>query len=80
MRFVAGKFVALMQKYPDLETSAYLVIGMLGIKLCLGFLAGILGFHGLEEVVEGHYASMITSGLTLVLFSIPFLKNYVSRS
>lgn len=29
MRFVAGKFVVLMQKYPDLEDSAYIVIAIL---------------------------------------------------
>lgn len=29
MRFVAGRFVALMNKYPDLETAAYTVIAIL---------------------------------------------------
>lgn len=33
MRFVAGGFVRLMERFTFLETSAYLVIGLLGLKL-----------------------------------------------
>ena len=79
MRFVAGRFVLLMNKYPELENSAYLVIGMLGLKLTLGFIASFFSLHGLESVMEGHTASIVTSGLTIVLFSIPFIKRYVTR-
>src|SRR5215217_344432 len=35
MRFVAQWFVQLMGKYPFLEPAAFLVIGLLGLKLCL---------------------------------------------
>jgi len=35
MRFVAQGFVRLMEKYPFLEKCAYLVIGLLGVKLML---------------------------------------------
>jgi YkoY family integral membrane protein len=35
MRFVAQGFVRLMEKYPFLEKCAYLVIGLLGLKLML---------------------------------------------
>jgi len=79
MRFVAGRFVALMNKYPDLETAAYSVILLLGIKLSLGPVASFFHIKWLEHIMEGHTASVITSGLTLVIFSIPFLKKYVSR-
>lgn len=74
MRFVAGQFVLLMNKYPELENSAYLVIAMLGMKLTLGFIASFFSLHGLESVMEGHTASIVTSVLTIILFSIPFLK------
>jgi YkoY family integral membrane protein len=74
MRFVAGQFVLLMNKYPELENSAYLVIAMLGMKLTLGFIASFFSLYTLEAIMEGHTASIITSVLTLVLFSIPFLK------
>ncbi len=44
MRFVAQGFVRLMERYPFLETCAFLVIGLLGLKLSLvgdgAFLSG----------------------------------------
>lgn len=33
IRFAATKLVALLEKYPDLETSAFLIVGWVGIKL-----------------------------------------------
>lgn len=33
MRFVAMRFVKLLEKYPELEDSAFLVIFVLGLKL-----------------------------------------------
>lgn len=79
MRFVAGRFVALMNKYPDLETAAYTVIMILGIKLTLGFIAHTFHLGPIEVFMEGHYASMVTSGLTIIIFSIPFLRRYFSK-
>lgn len=79
MRFVAGRFVVLMQKYPDLEDSAYIVIAILWVKLTLGFLAHTFHFGPLEVIMEGHTSSMITSTLTLLVFSYPFIKRYVTR-
>lgn len=79
MRFVAGKFIVLMDKYPQLETSAYIVIGMLGAKLTFAVLFKYLGFHGAEEFMEGHTASGITSGATVLLFAFPILKAYLAN-
>jgi YkoY family integral membrane protein len=49
MRFAAQGFVKLMQRYPFLETCAFVVIGILGIKLVLSvprhFLAPGCEFH-----------------------------------
>lgn len=74
MRFVAGRFVLLMNKYPDLEDSAYIVIGILGIKLSLWFLATTFHLWTIETIMEGHIASMVTSALTIIIFSVPFLR------
>ena len=38
MRFVAQGFVKLMETFPFLETSSYVVIGILGIKLVVASL------------------------------------------
>lgn len=61
MRFVAGGFIKLMEKYPALETSAYIVIGILGAKLTLHVVFELLGLHHMAELVSGHVASMVTS-------------------
>jgi YkoY family integral membrane protein len=50
MRFAAQGFVKLMQRYPFLETCAFVVIAILGVKLVLGiprhFLVSTHEFHG----------------------------------
>lgn len=61
MRFVAGRFIVLMDKYPQLETSAYIVIGMLGAKLTFAVVFEYLGFHEAEKFLESHTATGITS-------------------
>lgn len=35
MRFVAGYFIGLMQRYPGLEKGAYLIVGWIGLKLAI---------------------------------------------
>lgn len=47
MRYVAKYFVVLMEKYPFLEKSAFIVIGILGVKLCFSVLVhfGEPDFH-----------------------------------
>ena len=77
MRFVAQYFVGLMQRYPRLEHSAYLVIGLLGFKLCLTDLlpkainhtAGV-GAWLLHPSVA-HWGDLGFSMLTLAIFAWP---------
>ncbi len=38
MRFVAQRFVQLIEKFPFLEATAFIVIGILGVKLVLSFI------------------------------------------
>lgn len=79
MRFVAQYFVGLMQKYPRLEHSAYLVIGILGIKLALGdafawFLSTMMGLESwIRDPQVAHYGDLGFSLLTLGLFAWPIL-------
>lgn len=79
MRFVAGGFIKLMEKYPALETSAYIVIGILGAKLTLHVIFELLGLHSLSEMVSWHLASMVTSASTFVIFGYPILKSYLKK-
>jgi len=84
MRFVATGFVKLMEKYPFLNTCAYLVIGVLGVKLTASmathfypcsafalFLEGpqaCLNIHG-KDLTEGEHP-MVWGDLITSIFSI----------
>jgi YkoY family integral membrane protein len=63
IRFVSQAFIKLIQDYPVLEASAYIVIILLGIKLCYFSLFG-------EETEK---ISFIFSGATLFIFLVPLL-------
>lgn len=70
MRYVAKYFVILMEKFPFLEKSAFLVIGILGIKLCLSLL---VHFVPSTKWIESEEFDMYVSGLTLAIFIVPIL-------
>jgi YkoY family integral membrane protein len=53
MRFVAQGFVKLMEKYPFLDTCAYLVIGVLGFKLTLSLFTHFYPCSGFAHFLEG---------------------------
>lgn len=76
MRFVAGWFVKLIDKYPSLEISAFVVIAILGIKLIL---TGVMDYWptimpGVRTVMESHSFDFIFSGCMMTIFFIPLLK------
>ncbi|MFA6084562.1 DUF475 domain-containing protein [Mucilaginibacter sp.] len=75
MRFVAQGFVRLMEKFVFLETVAFLVIGVLGIKLT----ASVYGhfYHGtpLAEILDGETADLFVSVFTVTIFVIPVLTS-----
>jgi len=79
MRFVAQYFVGLMQKYPRLEHSAYLVIGLLGIKLCLGDVIASLAAQipsmgtWMAHPSAEHWNDLAFSVLTLAIFAWPIV-------
>lgn len=70
MRYVAKYFVVLIEKYPFLEKSAFIVIGILGIKLCLSIL---VKFVPSAKWIEGEHFDLIISALTLAIFILPIL-------
>lgn len=70
MRFVAQRFVVLMEKFPIMETSAFVVIGLLGFKLCSAI---IVHFAPSLKWIESEGFDMIISGLTLAIFFVPVL-------
>jgi hypothetical protein len=55
-----------------LEKSAFLVIGILGIKLCLSLL---VHFVPSTKWIESEQFDLIISGLTLAIFIVPIAVN-----
>ncbi len=79
MRFVAQGFVGLMERYPFLETCAFVVIGLLGIKLSLSAMEHFYPEIAFIRFLEGPYADMITSGVTVAIFVIPVLASVLNN-
>lgn len=68
MRYVAKYFVVLMEKFPILETSAFIVIGLLGIKLSLALL---VHFYPNLRWLESETCDFVVSCITLCVFIFP---------
>lgn len=74
MRFVAQKFVSLMEKYPSLNASAFIVIGLLGIKLILGGISEyVVSMKLVKVLLESHVTDLIFSSVMMVIFFIPII-------
>lgn len=70
MRYVAQGFVTLMNKYSFLEKCAFIVIGILGLKLAISF---PIHFFPSLKWLESETADIVMSALTLSIFFIPIL-------
>jgi predicted tellurium resistance membrane protein TerC len=74
MRFVAQKFSVLMERFPKLETTAFIVIFLLSIKLILSGLADWLpALSIVKNVMSTHSFDLIFSACTMVIFFFPLL-------
>ena len=73
MRFVAQGFVRLLTHYPFLETSAFVVLGILGLKLVLSLTEHYMKGSQFSEILSGHNADLLTSAVTVAIFLIPIL-------
>ena len=64
-----------MEKYSFLETSAFLVIGILGLKLVFSLYAHFFPAAPLSKFLESRAADIWTSILTVLIFFIPILTS-----
>jgi len=84
MRFVAQGFVKLMEKYNFLETSAFVVIGILGVKLLLSLYEHFLPGDAFSNFLGSTSADWGISLLTVSIFVIPIITctmfNYPKRT
>ena len=75
MRFVAQGFVKLMEKYTFLETIAFIVIGVLGLKLTVSVYTHFAKGTELADFLEGEHMDMAVSVFTVAIFVIPVLTS-----
>jgi YkoY family integral membrane protein len=75
MRFIAQWFVKLMGKYPFLETAAFIVIAILGIKLTLSLYEHFYPESAVSKFLSSHTADIGISVLTVAIFFVPILTS-----
>ena len=75
MRVVAQGFVKLMEKFSFLETAAFIVIGVLGLKLTSSVLSHFYPESAFSHFMEGEHADLTISILTVAIFLIPVLSS-----
>ena len=75
MRLVAQAFVQLMGTYPFLETAAFVVIGILGLKLVLSLLGHLAPTHPVSIFLESEVAEAGLTVLTIATFGVPLLTS-----
>jgi YkoY family integral membrane protein len=75
MRFVAQAFVKLMEKFTFLETVAFIVIGVLGIKLTASLYTHFFPESSVAKFMEGELADIIVSVFTVAIFLIPVITS-----
>ena len=81
MRFVAGWFVGLIEKYPSLERSAFIAIALLGVKLIFAGIVDYVAPHsGVKDFISTHTFDLVFSSGVMLVFFAPFIGVYVGNS
>ncbi len=75
MRFIAQWFVKLMGKYSFLETAAFIVIAILGVKLVLSLYEHFFPESSFSKFLSSHAADIGISVITVSIFFIPILTS-----
>jgi len=75
MRFIAQWFVKLMGKYSFLETAAFIVIAILGLKLLLSLYEHFYPESIISKFLGSHTTDIGISILTVAIFFIPILTS-----
>ncbi len=75
MRFIAQWFVKLMEKYTFLETAAFIVIGILGLKLLLSLYEHFFPESAISKFLGSHAADIGISVLTVSIFFVPIVTS-----
>ncbi|UOG75716.1 DUF475 domain-containing protein [Hymenobacter tibetensis] len=79
MRLVAQAFVLLMGKYPFLETAAFVVIGILSLKLLLSLFEHYYPSHPISRLLGSEAADAGLTVLTVAIFAVPLFASWVKQ-
>ncbi len=77
MRFIAQWFVRLMQIFPFLETAAFAVIAILGVKLSLSLYEHFYPATAFARFLSSHTMEILVSSVTVLLFVVPVVTSYL---
>ncbi|PWG78612.1 TerC family protein [Pararcticibacter amylolyticus] len=75
MRFVAQSFVKLMERFAFLESVAFIVIAVLGIKLSCSLLTHFWPHIPVSEFLESEQSDLFISIFTVAIFILPVLSS-----
>lgn len=75
MRFIAQYFNKLMNQFPFLETSAFIVIFILGLKLTFSIFEHFYPEFSITKAMSSHTAETVLSLLTALIFFVPLLTS-----
>ena len=77
MRLVAQAFVLLMGRYPFLETAAFVIIGVLGLKLLLSLAEHFAPTHPFSRFLSSPAADLGLTLLTIATFGGPLFTSWL---
>ena len=75
MRFVAQGFVKLIEQFPFLENVAFIVIGVLGLKLFASLYAHFYPTSTVTEILDSKDTDIFISVFTVAIFVLPVLSS-----
>ncbi|MXV14978.1 TerC family protein [Hufsiella ginkgonis] len=75
MRFVAQAFVKLMEKFTFLETIAFIVIGVLGLKLTASVYSHFYEGSEIAGALESEKTDLFVSIFTVAIFVVPVVTS-----
>ncbi|CAN5178170.1 DUF475 domain-containing protein [soil metagenome] len=75
MRFVAQGFVKLMERFSFLESAAFVVIFILGLKLSVSYWTHFNPFSAISIFLDSHIADLYVSILTVSVFLLPIITS-----
>ncbi|PXW11052.1 hypothetical protein C8D70_11253 [Chryseobacterium sp. CBTAP 102] len=77
MRFIAQGFVCLTQVFPFLETAAFIVIAILGIKPSMSLYDHFYPAAVFAHFLASHTMEILVSAITFLLFIVPIATSYL---